>query len=641
MRKLVLSQDCRAYLKPMRSLRFLTGIVFAMLVMMSTWPGSAQDARRFMPEVKGIRTEILALPALRTQGTESQQRQMAAWDSEPLMAVFYTPEAGDNMFGPAIVFMDEGPGKHPLPQSSASRFAAERLAAKGYSVLSLFSRINRGYENIPFESSALDTKAAIDYLEAKGHEDIILAGHGFGSVAISYYIATQPDDALDAPRQKRVKATVHFAPPADEQYIGSSSESAYAVNVKAAQDAVAQAKANPPAQRPPGTPAPPRTYIVQRPGMAQSPEMFLNYWGPEANTRLSVLFGRLPRMSAPILLLAGGNDPTVPKGWLEALQRAVNMVAKVDIITYPNGNHAFEGLWDKAAGDVAAWLTAQGLGVRPRVKIEIVDARSESGEIMAGVLYKPESGDFTNRPAFILQFGTGGDVLHSATQWLGWRLAQAGYAVLSPRSRMSGNVGLEVSNYAESVSDLGKWMDFLESRGLKRVIMEGHSLGGILVSNYAARMQDPRVIGLVYMAPTRDSPINVRASLGPDYKTREEVYARVSKEADEAVARGEGHTHIVQYGNASSFAAHWVDKRGPKAPLHTDVVKAIKVPSLSFAGTEDGLMTRSFIAQFTTLYGGKAEAVWIQNGTHNGRESKNLYRDEIIAWIKRNGFDHD
>ena len=54
-----------------------------------------------------------------------------------------------------------------------------------------------------------------------------------------------------------------------------------------------------------------------------------------------------------------------------------------------------------------------------------------------------------------------------------------------------------------------------------------------------------------------------------------------------------------------------------------------------FAATNDDLMTAEFIKTFTTSYAGKSEVVWVEGGFHNGRESKDLYRDRILSWLAK------
>ncbi len=578
----------------------------------------------------GFTTQVLALPAAEMPGYPSFGR-------EPLMAVRYTPASGERMHSAAIVFVDNGPGAHPLDPDSATRFAAERLAARGYTVLSLFTRTARSFVNMPFKAGALDVAAALDYLEAQGHEDLILAGQGLGTSLVAYYIANEKDAALDMPGAKRVKAAILLSPPADEPRQWGELSKDYDARIAQAQRLVAESKQ---AHTDPLYAAP----MMSANQLVQTPAMFLDYWGPDADTRLSKW---MPKIAVPVLIVAGGADKSVPAGRIEELKRLAPASTSVEVIAYPNGDKAFTGLRDQTSADIAKWLTQHKLDVKPDVTIQVLDATMGDGSRQAGTFYAPATGADPKKPVFVLQHGTAGDVLHSATQWLAWRLAEAGYAVLSPRTRMSGGRGLQVSTYAESAVDLGKWVDVLAAKGLNKVVLEGHSLGGMLVSNYAAT-GDPRVVGLIYMAPTRDSPTRAREGAG------EERYAALVKRADDAVKSGEGAREVINFlsypemakdnykpgegrkpvSGDTALAQHFLDFRGPNALIHTEVIRKIKVPALAFSATGDPLMTHPFIEDFASKYGGKFEVVWYE-GTHGARESKDLVAKNILDWAKK------
>jgi len=601
-------------------------------------PSPPAATRPAAAQVASFHTQILTIPALLQEAPAVAGKDRNA---DLLTTVLYTPVSGDNMYGPAIVVVNDGPDLNPMLASQASRSLAQRLATKGYTVLGLYSRMGRMHGGGRFEDIALDVRAAVDMLEGQGHEDVILVGQGIGAAVVAQYAATDADAALDIPGGKRVKALVLLAPLTEDPVVDGNFENAaeYDAALRKAQEAVAAGRGGRRSAAGANAPLP---VIISHGGYMQSPDAFLSFWGPRAKIRLSQF---LPRVSVPTLLAGAANDSNRAADRLEKLKAG----ARVDVITYP-GQTSFDAVWDKAADDVAAWLGKQGLGVRPGVNVEIVDTKMDDGSVLPALLYTPAarpSSEYSQKPVFLLQHGTGGDMPQSATGWLSWRLAQAGYAVLSPHSRMSGSRGLQVSTYAEQVSDLGRWVDFLESRGLQRVILEGHSLGGVLVSNYKAHSQDSRVIGLVYLAPTRDSPVHAREAQG------EESYAAVVAAAKQAVARGEGLKQVVQYrtnpvwakdnltastpraSTEAEIAAHFLDFRGPDARIHTQVVESINVPALIFAGTNDVLMTRSFIDQFTRAYKGKSEVIWIEGGAHNGRESKNRYRDAILEWTQR------
>ncbi|QGN55865.1 S9 family peptidase [Novosphingobium sp. Gsoil 351] len=126
--------------------------------------------------------------------------------------VLYTPAGGGNPHGPAIVMLDGGPGEHTLGHDQITRFAAERLAAQGYTVLSLYGYQERSFPLIPFADTIWPIDTALTWLENAGYEDFALAGQGYGALAAAQYLATHPDTLLDNGGQKRVRALILYNP---------------------------------------------------------------------------------------------------------------------------------------------------------------------------------------------------------------------------------------------------------------------------------------------------------------------------------------------------------------------------------------------------------------------------------------------
>ena len=137
-------------------------------------------------------------------------------------AVLFTPKAGANAYGPAIVMLDGGLGSNPGRSDEPTRFAAERMAAKGYTVLSLYSHMERGYPLNRLEQTRYDIAAALDFLERMGFEHFGLVGRSYGADAVANYLATDPDASLATPDQRRVLAAVLFDPVTDvRKFVGS------------------------------------------------------------------------------------------------------------------------------------------------------------------------------------------------------------------------------------------------------------------------------------------------------------------------------------------------------------------------------------------------------------------------------------
>ena len=126
--------------------------------------------------------------------------------------------------------------------------------------------------------------------------------------------------------------------------------------------------------------------------------------------------------------------------------------------------------------------------------------RTDDGRVLQGVLYTPAGTDAKDKPLVTLVSGRTGDTIQSSSHWMGWRIAQQGYAVFAPGMRISGVAGVQEQTLASAAADLGHWNDKLASMGYKRIVMGGHSNGGIWLSNYLSLTHDKRVVGTIYIA---------------------------------------------------------------------------------------------------------------------------------------------
>ena len=93
-------------------------------------------------------------------------------------------------------------------------------------------------------------------------------------------------------------------------------------------------------------------------------------------------------------------------------------------------------------------------------------------------------------------------------------------------------IGGMYEKLADSVADIRAWIDFADSCGAKRVILQGHSHGAIKATNYLVTTHDPRVCGLILLSPSDDMGI-ARKQLG-------ERFLWVLARARELVRAGKG-----------------------------------------------------------------------------------------------------
>ena len=142
---------------------------------------------------------------------------------------------------------------------------------------------------------------------------------------------------------------------------------------------------------------------------------------------------------------------------------------------------------------------------------------------------------------------------------------------------------------ADSVADIGAWVDFAVGRGAKRVILQGHSHGAIKVTHYLITTRDPRVCGLILLSPSDD--------IGLARKQLCERFPWVLARAREMTGKGSGRKLLPERDSpypvsaATFFDCHNKDSiTGMFNMSRTDrqrfpELAAVKVPVLLAVGT--------------------------------------------------------
>ena len=552
-------------------------------------------------------------------------------DGVQLPALLIYPESGMNSNGPAVVHIHGGPGGSLLRTNSAARYVAAGLARAGYTNLSIETRHATRYSFTRFDEVIEDIRGGVDALSSRGFTNIVLAGAGLGSLRMARYMVETDDP--------RVKAVIQYSPTRDmaDNWRARVGEDIYWATVDQAAKSVAEGGRQP--------------FIDLGDGLIFLPNSFLDWFGPTAKTSLSA---NMAGISRPMLMVAGAEDPLVPKGRLEELKAVAFVSPRVDIKYYPGVGRVFEGMREEVVTDTLGWLTDIGLPPNARIRTEVVDVTASGGLTLSGVLYTPRIGADLAKPAFMLMHGWTSDVLRSSNHWLGVRLAQAGYTALAFQHRSSGYRGT-ISGTLDSIpQDISVWVDYVEAKGFKKIIGAGHGVGGLWWSHYLSETGDDRVNAMVYLAPTRDMPQHARASMG------EELYARAVLEAQEAVRDGEGAAHLIDYpfplagypddqrqpmflpplGSgftyyyANSFLSYW----GPMSKaVHTARVGEFDIPILALGGSRDPFMQNAYLIRFTEAAAGPAKYIFYggPNGaTHAFKGFEDRVTSDILAWLK-------
>ena len=153
---------------------------------------------------------------------------------------------------------------------------------------------------------------------------------------------------------------------------------------------------------------------------------------------------------------------------------------------------------------------------------ELVYVRSKDDVINGGMIFNAPR-NLARPIAVIWVHGWGVNFYYPTYTMIGRALAERGYTGITVNTRMHDLANVEAwrgekrirgGGYwgvaSEEVRDIAAWVDFVEGRGFKQVVLVGHSAGWAAVKRYQAETLDHRVVGLVIASGT------VRVGTDPD-----------------------------------------------------------------------------------------------------------------------------
>jgi pimeloyl-ACP methyl ester carboxylesterase len=206
--------------------------------------------------------------------------------------------------------------------------------------------------------------------------------------------------------------------------------------------------------------------------------------------------------------------------------------------------------------------------------VDLVRVNTVDGVRLDGALILPASGAVSSLPidAALLVHGAGGSFYTSSLlEPIAVRLAEQGTPTLLINTRGHDPVssartvdgprraGAAYERVSEALQDLPAWIEFLQSRGYKRVALVGHSLGAVKGVLLQAEAPQELVVCLIALSPPRLSCSYFLASAkGADFRA-------MLSEAEEHVRQGRGETLIESRFPLAMLitAAGYVDKYGP------------------------------------------------------------------------------
>lgn len=258
--------------------------------------------------------------------------------------------------------------------------------------------------------------------------------------------------------------------------------------------------------------------------------------------------------------------------------------------------------------------------------------------------------------------GTAGDFYtHKFIEVEGEKLSSAGISFLTVNNRghdvyadirkyQKGKVdwtqiGGGFERFEDSLLDIKAWIAFLAKRGVKKVILQGHSLSqkGMY---YQYKKKDKRVVGQIHLSPQNDAGIMF-------YLLGEKKYKETNKKINEMVRRGKGNELLskelspVSYQTSAVMYYGYLTEEGlgTLTPYHNSkspnwkIISTVKEPMLVTFGSEDAYMKPSVdaaakLVKEKTKNTPNTTVKIIKGATHSYVGYENELTTIIFKWVK-------
>lgn len=272
---------------------------------------------------------------------------------------------------------------------------------------------------------------------------------------------------------------------------------------------------------------------------------------------------------------------------------------------------------------------------------ELCEFRTADGEILHGAMFSPA--DRTARPdmGIVLVHGVALSFYMRPLPAIAAGLAEQGYAALCVNTRghdwvaRGGNgtafAGAAFERLEDCLADIDAAIAWLQGRGVARVALFGHSLGGLKVFYYQGTRQRADVAGVVSCSTPKHF-YRVRLEEEPEFAKH---FAR----AQALVDTGQGGELLwAPAGSGAGLfsAATFVNKYGPDERSDVRPYAArLGVPLLVTAGSEEP----AFVAhahELAAAAGAEQGTVRVfQGGDHYYRGQEPALAETVAVWLQR------
>lgn len=258
--------------------------------------------------------------------------------------------------------------------------------------------------------------------------------------------------------------------------------------------------------------------------------------------------------------------------------------------------------------------------------------------------------------------GTAGDFYtHAFIELEAQRLADAGVSLLSANNRghdvyadirTHGDAGVSwtqiggaFERFEDCLLDIAAWIDFLQAHGVKRVILQAHSLTQKILY-YQALKKDPRVAGQIHLSPCNDAGYMLHV-LG------EEKYKQVNMDIAQKMQEGKGkellpaELAVVCPMGVQAYAGYLTEEStGNLFPYHVPgsnkwgMLESTTDPLLAIFGGSDGFIKPS-IDTAAQLFRNKARSAKniqveiVSKAPHSYVGFEDALVTHAVDWVKK------
>jgi alpha-beta hydrolase superfamily lysophospholipase len=258
--------------------------------------------------------------------------------------------------------------------------------------------------------------------------------------------------------------------------------------------------------------------------------------------------------------------------------------------------------------------------------------------------------------------GTAGDFYsHNFIDAIGEKISSEGFSFLTANNRGHDvytylrkhtderikwtQIGGAFERFEDCILDISSWIDFLKAHGVKKVILQGHSLCQKLVY-YQYMKSDQRVIGQIYLSPGNDAGLMLSALGKEKYQKTNKMINKMIEEGREKemlpkelalvcpMAAIAYHGYLTEESVGNIFPYH-----NPNSKKWESLSK-IEDPLLIIFGEADSLIKPS-IEEATRLFNEKTKSLKkvdveiIKKANHSFIGHENELSNIINSWIKQ------